>query len=278
MAIAHSRESFYRLVQRFPKRKQILMEGDSWIGHPLPHVSNLTVQLNRYLNGRCNILSLGEVSHLAAEMMSGSQLRFLQSVLKGQQFDFSLLIFSAGGNDILDNTNDAFSLYKLIVKAEGNEPRNYINNALWQEMLASVKEAYLTLLATRDKIRPELPIIAHTYEYIYPRNKGAEVFFNTVRGPWVLPVMLCKHITSQQLQRDIISVLLQDFKQMLLDVSVTHKLFYVVDTHNTLLVHQQWGIEVPEWDDEIHPNKDGFKRLVTERLGPAVKVALAARS
>ena len=50
--------------------------------------------------------------------------------------------------------------------------------------------------------------------------------------------------------------------------------FYVVDTQKTLKEHPNWGNSVAEWDDEIHPDDDGFKRIMYEKIGPKIKQLL----
>lgn len=274
MAIAHSRESFYKLTQSFAHRKQILVEGDSWIGHPLPRASNLCVKLDTFLQGRCNLFSIGEVGHLASEMMSGSSLRFFTDVLKAKQFNFSLIFFSGGGNDILANNDPNLALDKLLVgqsQTIQTNPALYIDKNIWQSLLNSVLDAYRTLLKTTSQLQPECPVVTHTYDYIYPRNKGTDILFNNVLGPWVYPEMLKKGITNSQLQRDIIKFLLDDFAKELKTLGQQHANFHVVDTLGTLPTVTNWGLNIPYWDDEIHPDKDGFGLLVQQKIGPVVK-------
>ncbi|MBZ9611321.1 SGNH/GDSL hydrolase family protein [Rheinheimera maricola] len=274
MAIAHSRESFYMLVQRFPHRKQILVEGDSWVGHPLPRATNLCVQINNYFRGRCNIFSLGEIGHLATDMMSGYSLRFFQDVLKASQYNFDLIFFSAGGNDILANDQPGLALTELLVSSSDNNPSSCINRGVWQLLLAGVLDAYKTLVSTVESLKPGCPIVTHTYDYIYPRNKGADILFNNVLGPWVYPAMRSKGIADPLLQRNIIRLLLDEFADALAELSRLQTTLKVVNTLGTLPQLQNWNTSIANWDDEIHPNKDGFSSLVNKRIGPVIKQLL----
>lgn len=270
MAIAHSRESFYKLTQTHAHRKQILVEGDSWIGHPLPRASNLCVRLDTFLQGRCNLFSIGEVGHLATEMMSGSSLRFFADVIKAKQFNFSLIFFSGGGNDILANSDSTLALDKLLLGPNAS-PAACIDKTIWTLLLGGVLDAYHTLLKTASELAPKCPVVTHTYDYIYPRNKGTDILFNNVIGPWVYPEMVTKGITSPQLQRDIIKFLLADFANKLQQLTQQHANFHVVDTLGTLPTVANWGLNIPYWDDEIHPDKHGFDLLVKQKIGPVVK-------
>jgi hypothetical protein len=272
MAIAHSKGSFYALVNKFPNRKQILVEGDSWVGHPL--LNNLTMQLNKYLRGRCNLFSIGEIGHLAIDMMSGYQLRYFISVIRANQYDFDAIFMSAGGNDILDHNNEKYQLDKLLVNAGGNNYQDYIDQALWSEVLETVIEAYRILINTRDTYKPGCPIVTHTYDYIYPRDKGSRVLGVFSNGPWVYPAMMAKGIINQVTQREIIKIMLHDFKVELMKLQLPDNNFYVVDTQKTLKEHPNWGNSVAEWDDEIHPDDDGFKRIMYEKIGPKIKQLL----
>lgn len=273
MAIAHSRESFYKLTQTFAHRQQILVEGDSWVGHPLPRASNLCVKLDSYLQGRCNLFSIGEIGHLAADMMAGPSLRFFQDVLKAKQFNFSLIFFSGGGNDILANGNGDLALNKLLL-GPNESPAACIDRLIWQDLLASVLNAYQILLKTTSELQPACPVVTHTYDYIYPRNKGTDILFDNMFGPWVYPDMIKKGITNSQLQRDIIKFLLDDFASELKKLAVEYSHFHVVDTLGTLPTLASWDLEIPYWDDEIHPDKHGFELLIKQKIGPVVKSLL----
>lgn len=271
MAIAHSRESFYRLTQRNLHRKNILIEGDSWMSHPL--VGNLTVQLNQYLRPRCNFFSIGEIGHLAKDMMSGYQLEFFQSVLRAKQWKFDLIIMSAGGNDILENSQTKFALKHLITNAGGDDYRAYIVEPLFSQVLDEVIDAYQTLIATRDEYAANCPIVTHTYDFMFPRNLGFDAL-GIKKGPWVYPAMIDNGITNQQTQREIIKLMLLDFKARLIALKGQHYNFHVVDTQGCLDDRTRWPVNISQWDDEIHPDSAGFKKLVRERVGPKVKQLL----
>ena len=277
MAIAHSRESFYRLVQRHPERPQVLVEGDSWIGHPL--VDNLAVSLNRFFRGRVNILSLGEVGHLAIHMVADSQLKLLRSVLKARQFNFDLVFFSGGGNDIIAHNESGYRLSDILQKSSSEDPRRYIVEHRWLRALERVKSAYKTLIQTRNELRPECPILTHSYDIIHPRDNGADVFIiPDVIGPWVQPVMTDLGIADTRMQQRIIGVLLGDFRDAMQNLEENHPAFHLVDTQDTLPRQQTWSIDVPFWDDEIHPDSEGFHKLVDEKIGPAARALISHQS
>ena len=274
MAIAHSRESFYRLIFSHPRRKQILVEGDSWVSHPLPRASNLCVKLNKYLRGRCNIYSMGEIGHLASDTMSGGQLKTFIDALRAPQHDISLIFYSAGGNDILAHDEERYQLHKLVKNAGGSDFRKYIVEDLWTEVLGKVIDAYNTLIKTRDTYRPGCPIVTHNYDFIYPRNEGVDLIKNNIIGPWVYKAMLRAGITNEKVMREIIMLMLADFNTELKNLVAQNNDFVLVNTQGTLTELEDWGIEIDEWDDEIHPNSLGFGRLMEERIGPVIKQLL----
>lgn len=272
MAIAHARSDFYRLTQRNPHRKNILIEGDSWMSHPL--VGNLTVQLNKYLRGRCNIFSIGEVGHLAKDMMSGYQLEFFQSVLRATQWRFDLIVMSAGGNDILENSQAKYALKNLLTNAGTSNYRDYIIQPLFDQVLDQVIAAYQVLIDTRNTFAPNCPIITHTYDYMFPRNLGFSAL-GIEKGPWVYPAMIANQINDQLVQREIIKLMLNDFKQRLDKLATINQNFHVVDTQGCLNDSTSWPINIKQWDDEIHPDSAGFNTLVWQRFGPQAKQLLA---
>ena len=69
--------------------------------------------------------------------------------------------------------------------------------------------------------------------------------------------------------------MLKDFRQALNKLAAKKSDFIVVDSQGTLSEHQDWGLEIAEWDDEIHPNKSGFTKLMKQAIGPVVREQLA---
>lgn len=170
------------------------------------------------------------------------------------------------------NKNSKFKLSALLQSATSDEPESYINQSLWRDALARVGQSYERILDMALTINPNLHVVTHTYDYIYPRNVAGDIIvIPDVLGPWVWPIMNKKGITNQNMQRDIIAVLLNHLKTMLIGLADKYPQLTVVDTLGTLPVYQQWGINVPDWEDEIHPNSRGFSQLVNEKIGPAVK-------
>jgi hypothetical protein len=269
MSYARSPQKFRLAVYKEPNLPRILIEGDSWTDHPL--VSNLSWSLHLYLNNKAHILNISCSGDLIYNMSTGKQFKKLQAYLKSNALNFDLLFLSGGGNDILVNDNPKYKLSAIIKNGTGADPANYIKESSWKIAIERVENSYRRILDMTTKISPTLNIVAHTYDYIYPRNKGADVIvIPDVLGPWVWPVMNRKGIKDQSIQRDIIKLLLDRLKDMLTKLASEYSQLTVVNTLGTLPENPAWGINVPCWDDEIHPDSKGFAKLIQDRIGPEI--------
>lgn len=271
---------YTRTVQKFrlnvwdqPDLPRILIEGDSWADHPL--VSNLAWSLNLYLDKRVNMLNISESGDLIYNMAHGKQFNKLQSYLGSSVFDFDIMFLSGGGNDILVNDVQRFKLGKMISSGSGTDPANYIDQTVWSELLKRVGDSYRKILSFVEQVNPNLKVVSHNYDYVYPRNKGADIIvIPNALGPWIYPVMCRKNIDDQNLQRQIIASMLDTFATMLKDLESEYDFFHVVNTLGTLPDFPKWGKKVHFWDDEIHPDSRGFGKLVKEKIGPYIESIL----
>lgn len=253
-----------------PSLPRILIEGDSWADHPL--VSNLGWSLHQYLKNQAHFLNISSSGDLIYDMARGKQFRKLKAYLKSSVFNFDLLFLSGGGNDILVNENDKYKLSAFLQTSSGNDPQSYIKEDVWNRSLGRVEQSYTRILEMASEVSPTLKIVTHSYDYIYPRNiSGDIIVIPDVLGPWVWPVMRRKGITEQELQRKIIAYLLDQMKLMLDSLAGKYSQLTIVDTLGTLPTYENWGVNVPHWEDEIHPDSKGFAKLVNDKIGPVIK-------
>lgn len=261
---------FRLAVWNEPTLPRILIEGDSWADHPL--VSNLSWSLHLFLEGQAHILNISESGDLVYNMARGKQFKKLKSYLKSKVLNFDLLFLSGGGNDILVNNNPDFKLGAIVISGSGDNPENYINESIWSRSLKRIEESYRKLLDTTSELSPTLKVVTHSYDYIYPRDNGADIIvIPDALGPWVWPVMKRKGIESQQLQREITSLMLERFKNLMQSLVADYPQLTLVDTQGTLPEYNAWGVNIQDWDDEIHPDSKGFGKLVRARIGPVIK-------
>ena len=190
----------------------------------------------------------------AKQMLSGKQADHLKKVLRQHGEDLHLMLFSAGGNDVVGPKD----LAPLINSFEpGFDAQACINRDNFDAKLADIVARYQRLLKLRDQYAPEMQIICHTYDYVEPSDSPAEFLWGVeVTGPWIKPTLDRKGIPAA-LGGAIIQQLLIEFKDALVDLQQqTPTGFHVVDTQGTLTPGKP-----ADWLNEIHPTPAGFKKI-----------------
>ncbi len=279
---ARSLMEFNSIILNNAKLPRILIEGDSWADIPIPNTSNLSWQLYLYLKRKVcmlNISKSGDLLNNIAELnhCENPEQNELISLVANSRLDFDILVFSAGGNDVLANSNDWYAMEYLIqapAAVNANTTPNDYLTARFDELLEKMKEQYFELLSCVLEKNNKIKIVLHTYDFISPRNKAFEVF-GLKKGPWVWPTV--SQITQdQQLQRAICTAMLVKYRELVLSLSrINPARICVVDTQGTIpLPNAPWSDDIPFWNDEIHPTSMGFKMLVEDKIGPQVKALL----
>ena len=277
MAYTRSVQEFRLAVSDDPRVPRVLIEGDSWTDHPL--VSNLSWSLHRYLKNSAHLLNISESGDLIYNMAHGKQFKKLQAYLQSKALNFDMLFLSGGGNDILANSNPNYRLSALLQASNSDEPADYIIEEKWEDSLGRIKSSYDKILSMIQSTNPTLLVVTHTYDYVYPRKNGADIIvIPDALGPWIWPAMQKKGITEQATQRSITKHLQNKFRAMLQELTYKYPNFHVIDTLGTLPEHADWGLNIPHWDDEIHPDSKGFNHLVEKKIGPYIKNLLALHS
>ncbi len=251
---------FERVRARRPMWPLVLAEGDSWFDHPL--LRNILYQLH----GRGGfairrIARIGDTLHNMVREVGGCP-EYVRR-LASRRTPYKLMLVSAGGNDILGE-----KLEDLLQETPPDaDPRRAINRDAWGMVLYRVREDYQRLIARTLETRADCQIIAHGYDYPFPRDEGATIFWKTVTGPWLQPVMNSKGIEHPPKQREIIKLLIDDLHDKVLrPLHDEVPAFHLVDLRNTLRSKK-------DWDDEIHPTSDGFRKLAAKIRKRMVKVS-----
>ena len=265
MPMCFSEDSFYDFLQTgggsYATRK-ILIEGDSWVSHPQLH--NLSRALDYDGNGDYGILNVASPGATAHEVFhrKSSSLRRLHRVLTTSRFGFTfdMILFSAGGNDIVGPEIREFLLHKK------DNPGKYgielIDDEKFNAVIDHIIDDYRRIMdAIRSSSTNEYtPVITHTYCNLVPRKIGThfgDIMFT--RG-WVARYMEeDKGITDSDEQQEIIREMLVRFHNGVVDLQQEYYNFLAVDTLATLSVK---GVpDTTLFHDEIHPNLKGFKKV-----------------
>jgi hypothetical protein len=157
-------------------------------------------------------------------------------------------LFSGGGNDVVGE--DLLPL--LNQRKPGMTWEQCLNAETTDARFDRLRSAYVDLIHLRDENQPECRIYLHGYDWAFPSGKGSKLW-GIKAGPWMRPHLESKGITDPADQRQIIHALLERFAAMQRQVVQNHS--------NVVLVPTQGTLGKADWHDEIHPTRDGFKRI-----------------
>jgi len=244
--------------------KKILIEGDSWVSHPLPGVTNLEQQIDSFGSNEYLILNIAEPGDEASSIFKshGEQMkrlkRLLSTIKEGDAFD--LIFLSAAGNDIVGPE----IVSKGYVKNKRDFP-NVIGRELltdnYYNMVSEVVKGYQRFLHMRSNsaLNKNTPVITHVYSYLTPREVGTHIGPIEFNKGWIKRHLKHQGIKDEDEQYDIVVEMLDSFYRRLVKIEKEYDNFLVVDTRKVLLKNGQPDMGL--WFDEIHPNAKGFKKI-----------------
>lgn len=243
-----------------PDLLPVIIEGDSWFSLPgITNRTNVAKVLIHKFKGRIAPLELQHSGDDMLDMMSGNQRRKLKYAIAHERYDFKILLYSGGGNDLIHDV-DRF----LLEKRPGMDWQDCIDNEALTAKIDALEKAYRDLVALRDRHRPGMIIMTHSYDEPLVNGVAVDIFGKDVAGPWLLPPMRAKKIVYKDDQQALARELLLRLREMQRRVAADAKDFVLVDSIDTL--------SPPHWGDEIHPTDHGY-RLIAELFAQAINLA-----
>lgn len=257
--------------------KKILIEGDSWVSHPFPGVSNLSSQIEQFNSNEYLLLNISEPGDEASSIFKarGKQMRRLKRLLSTEQWgeDFDLIFLSAAGNDIVgpEIVECGYVLNKR--DFPGLIGKELLTTSFYS-MLSDVVKGYARFLDMRNNaiLNKNTPVITHVYSYLRPREVGTHIGPLIFNKGWIKLHLKHQGIKDEDEQYDIVQEMLDAFYRRLKKLESSYPKFLAVDTRKVLL---KKGIpDLTYWFDEIHPNTRGFKKLVKHIRKEAMNAGL----
>lgn len=242
-----------RTLAENPDYLPAIAEGDSWFAFPgLLWRRNIIGHLDRTFDARMAFLTMAHNGDTVGEILAGKQRRKLRHALR-HRFGFRLLLFSAGGNDIVDAMPDL-----LHQKCRGVSWRKCIDDEVLRQTLREIRTGYETLLRLRDRHNPECHVFTHAYDFPTVNGEPIRIFGKPIRKPPLSVEFERKGFHNRADQRAIVRFVLSEFHTMLylLEMNAINP-FTVVDTRGTL--------HPSHWQDEMHPSDRGFG-LIAQRI------------
>ena len=235
-------------VKRAKKKDQkiwrILGEGDSWIRYTCGF--GVMHHLDWILDDRAACVNIGASGATMERMMklpARNQLdNHLRNGLEGKPWD--ALVFSGGGNDF---AGDEFVNWLVPFSGQTN-PAEAIDEMAFAALLARLASLYRELGAVVNRLSPGTLVFVGAYDFAYP--DGRKVPF---AGPWLRPGFKERGYPLGNLEflTEVVRIMLARFANMVSSVAA--------DTPNIRLVPTQGTLaSIKDWDNELHPTKDGF--------------------
>lgn len=251
-------------IAKFPGRLVIISEGDSWFSYPLNrNLADYVEMMSDF-----SMLRLEQNGDEARDMLKtdGTQFEKLRKFLK--RYPVELLIFSGGGNDVVDKNLPPL----LRKKANGMTWRDCVNDAALDKRMAEIDNAYRNLIALRDRTRQLCEIVVHSYDYAVPDGRPAAGPFGLGKtGPWIKPSLDKSGITVAADAAALVRHLIDTFHARVAALAAPGNRFHVVDMRNTLGANHHL-----HWHDEMHPTGTGFG-LLAEKWRATLKALFPGR-
>ncbi|MGB5622179.1 MAG: hypothetical protein WBN65_06780 [Gammaproteobacteria bacterium] len=237
---------FARTAHRHPDWLRVYVEGDSWFAFPgLFNRTSIPGWLVKLMGAKFAVYRVDAAGDTAADMLSGRQRRRLRDRLKNDNADFQLLLFSGGGNDVIDD------LDAIVRNAPGGiDASAYIDFAALRATVDRVVGYHIELADLRDRYRRKCQIVTHTYDIPFPDGRKVKKL-GIRKGPWIKPAL--KDV-PKKFHRGVIRIVMDQFADGLVSAGAGLRRFTVVDTRGTLVKQKFWG-------DEIHPTSRGFEKI-----------------
>lgn len=244
----------------------IVVEGDSWVAYPRKWIlSGPSINLAHHLENQIeftdtvNLLRISSNGDTAVGMTSGKQFADMEKMLQKNKKHITMMLFSAGGNDIVGESD----LDPLIEDyTDQADFMDCIKTNAFNNKLDKIIEAYRNMIALWEQVVPNAKIITHTYDIAKPWSQGAHFFWGLYSSKsWVWPTMEKRNIPLE-FRLPIIQYMLEAFAARLIALqseASAQGRFFVVDTQGILAPGN-----TQEWLNEIHPTPKGFKRIFDE--------------
>jgi hypothetical protein len=226
---------------------QIFAEGDSWFDYPVPFFRGGVIpRLQKRLG--VPILNLAKAGDETRFMLGVEQRRILEQKLRvgcpaGGPWD--VLLFSGGGNDIVD---DPMALW--VLQWDAARPAvDHLHPTRFALALSLVQAAYEDLILLRDRLSPDTHLVFHAYDFAIPDGRGI-----CHHGPWLKPTFDLRGFPAGAARVALVREMLRRFAVML-SALTAHPRVSVVPTQGVL------APVASAWHNELHPGKKGFDTI-----------------
>jgi hypothetical protein len=242
---------------------RVFAEGDSWFDYGVPFFGGGVIPR---LEDRLGvpILNLAKGGDETRFMLGVKQRQLIARHLAdgcpdGQPWD--LLLFSGGGNDIVDEP-----LALWLNPFDATKPtKQLLNQSRFATALAMVQAAYEDLIVMRNQLSPSTHLAFHGYDYAIPDGRGV-----CHLGPWLKPAFDLHGYPADLLASTaVVKEMLTQFGAMLATLAKKPGVTFINAQGRLPPVKASWH-------NELHPSKAGFNQ-VADRFKAEITVLFPGR-
>ena len=241
--------------------QSFLAEGDSWFS--LSQIPSYNLLFGLRFPRSALIINCARPGDTMRNMVDWRRNTDFASLLGPQGiFRWSGILLSAGCNDLFNAVEHLLMPFPPHASIDLDQVEQLIdadNFALFETYL---RQNFADLVALRDAPGGHnngVPIFAHTYDYLTPRDAKANFFGFPAFGPWFYTFLVKNNIPASlwialgAAMQDRLAGILST-----LDLPNVH----IIDTRG-ILTPAQLGSEGVngDWENEIHPTRAGYKKL-----------------
>jgi hypothetical protein len=227
---------------------QVMAEGDSWFDYP-PFIfkGGIIPRLQRLLG--VPIMDMSKAGDEVRFMLGVEQRRRLTALLRdgcpaGGPWD--VLLFSGGGNDIVDNP-----MALWVRDFDPNvPPAQLLNQPRFDIALGLVRAGYEDLIALRDQFSPTTHLVFHGYDFAIPDGRGV-----CHLGPWLKPTFDLRGFPNRASATAVVEAMLTQFAAMLGALAAAHPRVSFINGQGTL------PRQTSAWHNELHPDTAGYDKF-----------------
>lgn len=239
-----------------PRRPVIVAEGDSWFQFPAL-LQDVVDQLHqRGFAMRCDSMPGDTLANMLA---MGQYLPAIEAQLSAGR-DLRAFIFSAAGNDVIGTNAAGTSVLEAVLRPfepGQDDPAFYCGTDAFAAQLQIVEDGYRRIAGEVARLRPDLPVIVHGYDHAIPGGHPGDPRHPSYAAPdeWLGRPLRRRGLLPPDLQRRVVAVMIDRLYERLGRVAQAFpRTVRVIDLRGTNAVMERWN-------DEIHPNDDGFARV-----------------
>jgi hypothetical protein len=232
------------------------------------------------------VVDVAHIGDISGDMVVGHQRRQTEAMFK--LFDFDLILFSGGGNDLKNLFAELYSvkasLEGVVAGLASGHPltaklaklATTDDDEFFDNVIDNIK-AFVALRNASPRARTRAaPIFVNGYDYLQPRPVRGAIVGDLLKiaGPWIYPSMHAAGLSDAEMLAATTLVINKLNQRLLSDISTLENV-YVIDQRGLLTLAAPGSTTASgDWLDEIHPTAAGFVKLARNRWDCALANAL----